>query len=270
MGARKEARVGTGAMLWTAPRSGKDGQLVRVYQTAEDYRRYVVGDPERTRALSAFYHRHRRYFGNRVLDLACGGGILGSVLEPTGRRYVGIDINPDMIREARNAAAARGSPQRFLLGDAVRARIPGRFDTLTLLGNSLGHLTASEMSELLRRRAINVRKGTTFLIDYRDVVNMFWNGRWSHGPYVETHKRGKVVHRTRRVDLERGTIFIRARSASGRWSVDLTHTIWSPFILEALMGARGWRLVRRLPGLRASRPHTEVDYWEDAYRFWGA
>ncbi len=246
-----------------------DRGLIKAYRTAEDYRRYVVGNPERTRALGQFYRRHRRHFGRSVLDLACGGGILGSVLEPTGRRYVGIDFNPDMIREARNAAAARGSDQRFLLGDAVHARVPGRFDTLTLLGNSLGHLTALDMDELLRCRSANVHPGSTFLIDYRDVVGMFWRASWSHGPYVQTHKRGKVVHRTRKVDLERGVIFLRARSASGRWSVDLTHTIWSPFILEAVMRARGWTLLHRSSGYPGSTDQPAIDYWEDVYRVTG-
>lgn len=244
--------------------------LVKAYRTAEDYQRYVVGNPDRTRALTEFYQRHRRHFGRSILDLACGGGILGSILEPTGRRYLGIDFNHDMIREARNAAAARGSRQRFLLGDAVSARIPGQFDTLTLLGNALGHLTASDMDTLLRHRAANAKEGSTFLIDYRDVVGMFWRGSWSHGPYIETHKRGKTVHRTRRVDLRQGVILIRARSASRKWSVDLTHTIWSPFILEAVMRARGWKLIRRSLGRPGPGARPKIDYWEDVYRFTGA
>jgi SAM-dependent methyltransferase len=219
-----------------------DRSLVRFYRTAEDFRRYSPGSLGRTAELRLVVRRHRRLFGRTILDLACGGGLLGTVLDGTVTRYVGIDANPDMIREAR-APPSKGSTCRvFVLGDITRKRIDGRFDTLTLLGNALGHLTAEEMDRLLVRRRENVHAGSNFLIEYRDVVAMFWDRAWTK-VYVQNHKRGRVVARTERVDFCGGQVHITARPRSGGWKVAYTQAIWSPFILDSVMRNHGWRPV---------------------------
>jgi 2-polyprenyl-3-methyl-5-hydroxy-6-metoxy-1,4-benzoquinol methylase len=253
-----------------------DRHLVQIYRTAEDYRRYTWDDADRRRALASFYKKYRRFFGRNVLDLGCGGGVLGRVVERSGRSYLGVDANPDMIREARKAATERGSSQRFLMANICRARIPGRFDTVALLGNSLAHINVQDMDELLRTRKANVHAGTTFLVDYRDLVAMFWQGTWSRVK-VQTHVRGKVVHRTRLLDLEEGRLHMRARPGSFTWRLDWAHAIWSPFILEAVMRRHDWRLITRAPRhgksgttlipehivevyrLEASRAHAETN-----------
>ena len=241
--------------------------LVHMYRTAEDYRRYTSASPNRQKELTEFFGHYRRFFGRRVLDLGCGGGVLGSVLESTRRTYVGMDANPDMIREARRAATERGSAQRFVLGDICRTRIAGRFDTLTLIGNSLGHLNVAQMDELLRMRKANVRAGTRFLIDYRDMVAMFWNGTWPRVK-VQTHVVGRVVHRTQRVDLEGGRLHMRAKPGSGAWVLEWAHAIWSPFILDSIMRSHGWRLISRSP-MGTVRAKAIPEHYLDVYRFEG-
>lgn len=196
--------------------------------------------------MESFYVAYRRYIGRRVLDLCCGGGVLGLVLEQHRRDYIGVDANPDMIREARRAARKVGSTQRFVLGDVARVRIAGEFDTVALVGNSLAHFTVEELDGLLRRRRTNVHVGSTLIVDYRDLVGMFWSGTWSKVK-VQTLGREKVVHRATLLDLEHGRLAMRARPASRKWVLDWTHAIWSPFIVESLMGSHGWRLVNRMP-----------------------
>ena len=156
-----------------------DKQLVKSYRTAEDSHRDLPTQAEGRDELNSLFRRYRRRFGSNVLDLGCGGGVLGAILEPTGRTYVGMDANPDMIREARRAARERGSDQRFILGDVTRTRLVGRFDTLALLGNAIGHLNVRGVDELLRTRRANVHPGSTFVIDYRDVVGCSGVGRGS-------------------------------------------------------------------------------------------
>lgn len=221
-------------------------RLVDLYRTVDDYRRYTTDNPERRREMQSFYVAYRRYIGRRVLDLCCGGGVLGRVLQQHRREYVGVDANPDMIREARTAAREPGSTQRFVLGDVARVRITGRFDTVTLIGNSLAHFTVGELDELLRRRRANVRAGSTLILDYRDLVGMFWSGAWSKVK-VQKLVGGKIVHRATLLDLEHGRLAMRARPASRKWVLGWTHAIWSPFIVESLMHGHGWRLVNRMP-----------------------
>ncbi|MGI0155587.1 MAG: hypothetical protein ACREDE_05585, partial [Thermoplasmata archaeon] len=83
--------------------------VIAFYRRAENYRRYTLADSGRVRALGTLVQREERSFGRSVLDLACGGGILGFVLESPGRRYLGVDVNPEVSDVARAAARARGA-----------------------------------------------------------------------------------------------------------------------------------------------------------------
>jgi SAM-dependent methyltransferase len=220
-------------------------QLVRIYRTGDDYLRYSWDNLDRRATMTSFVERYRRYFGRSVLDLGCGGGVLGAVLAPTGRSYVGVDANPDMLREARKLEKELGFGT-FLKADITRAELPGRFDTIALLGNALAHFTVRDMDRLLGARRANVHPRSTFLIDYRDLIAMFWEGEWTRIK-VQTHVRGRIVHRTQRIDLDRGRLDMRARPSARDWVLDWSHGIWSPFILEMLMRHHGWLLVHRSP-----------------------
>ncbi len=90
-------------------------RLVDIYRTADDYRRYTSENPERRRAMESFYSVYRRHIGRRVLDLCCGGGVLGRVLEQHRREYIGVDANPD-----NDPRSAQSSP-RGRIEAAVRA-----------------------------------------------------------------------------------------------------------------------------------------------------
>jgi SAM-dependent methyltransferase len=240
-------------------------RLVRIYRTGDDYRRYSWDSTDRRRSLASFYRAYQRYIGKRVLDLCCGGGVLGRILEPSGRKYLGIDANPDMIREAQKSAAEVGSKQQFVLGDVMKHSITGKFDTITLIGNSLAHFTVRDMDELLDRRRTNVHRGSTFLVDYRDLIGMFWHGTWSRVK-IQTYVRGKIVHRARLVDLESGQLQIRARPSSRDWLLDWAHAIWSPFILEAVMRSHGWQLVNRAPAAPQSAAAKLPEHHVEVYR----
>ncbi|HTZ35971.1 MAG TPA: methyltransferase domain-containing protein [Stellaceae bacterium] len=45
---------------------------------------------------------------DRVLDVACGGGLVARAFAPQVREVTGIDVTPAMLDEARGAAAAQG------------------------------------------------------------------------------------------------------------------------------------------------------------------
>lgn len=56
--------------------------------------------------------------GTTVLDAACGAGLTLEWLDPAnGHRYVGVDLSPSMLDQARRRAAHRGLPAELYLAD---------------------------------------------------------------------------------------------------------------------------------------------------------
>ncbi|MSQ13520.1 MAG: SAM-dependent methyltransferase [Dehalococcoidia bacterium] len=70
--------------------------------------------------------------GERVLDLACGQGVLSRALHERGAQVTGVDLSTQLVEIAR-----RRSPKgiRFLVADAVRlvGLDDGRFDAVTCM-----------------------------------------------------------------------------------------------------------------------------------------
>ncbi|MFN3989168.1 MAG: class I SAM-dependent methyltransferase [Erythrobacter sp.] len=67
--------------------------------------------------------------GERVIDLGCGGGAttraIAAAVAPTGEA-LGLDISPDLVREAAARAAAEGlANARFVCGDAATTQLDG-------------------------------------------------------------------------------------------------------------------------------------------------
>jgi len=58
--------------------------ITTYYREDDDFRQYTAASKKRMTDLSRVYKKTRRHFGKNVLDLAWGGGVLGSVLEPGG------------------------------------------------------------------------------------------------------------------------------------------------------------------------------------------
>jgi ubiquinone/menaquinone biosynthesis C-methylase UbiE len=101
---------------------------------------------------ASFYARYRRAYPaefvarlgevggdgrGRLLDLGCGTGILLLQLAPSFEYTVGVDPEPDMLREADRAARARGSENvEWIRGSSadLQSMEPqlGRFDVVTI------------------------------------------------------------------------------------------------------------------------------------------
>ena len=65
--------------------------------------------------------------GERVLDLACGTGVVARVAAARagpGGRVVGIDLNPGMIAVARASPAPAGAPIEWIEGSALDLALP--------------------------------------------------------------------------------------------------------------------------------------------------
>ncbi len=105
-------------------------------------------NPERIRRLVEFV---APCAGERVLDVACGPGIVTGALAASGMRAVGVDLTAEMIDEAR--ASQEGS---FLRGDGSCLPFGDDAFDVVVSRNALHHLTepaaaVCEMVRVLRR-----------------------------------------------------------------------------------------------------------------------
>jgi SAM-dependent methyltransferase len=220
------------------------GSIEAYYRRHDDFRRYSMEDAKRVKELSRLYDLNKGYFGKRVLDLACGGGILGFIVERHGHDYVGVDLNRDMIGRARAYARRTGSRNRFLLADATRDRVQGTFETVAVLGNALCHFNTMDFGRLLKNVEPSADMGSHFIVDYRDVVDLLFRRKWK-SKLVEKEKGKVTVSRTTGCDTERGDLVMTSQQEGGSSRVEFTHAVWAPFIIEPMMESSGWKLARR-------------------------
>ena len=68
--------------------------------------------------------------GDRVLDVACGGGLVAGAFAPHVRHATGIDVTPAMLDRARKAAAEKGLTNvSWDQGDVTMLPVTVAFDT---------------------------------------------------------------------------------------------------------------------------------------------
>lgn len=91
----------------------------------------IFSDSER----GAWHELIARHFektkGNKVLDLACGTGVISHLLDDLGFEVTGIDWSEAMLAKAREKAKKRNRSISFLQGDAEETREPNeKYDAL--------------------------------------------------------------------------------------------------------------------------------------------
>jgi len=232
--------------------------IKQYYRKSDHFNRYVITNEDRIRRIRKIFISNKKYLGKKVLDIACGGGVLGFVIEPEGHEYTGIDINPDMIKSAKKYAKESKSKNKFILGDATKKKINGKFDTITFIGNALCHFNTSDFLNILNNINKITTKGTYFIIDYRDIVRLLFEKKWKD-KFVEKNKGKTLISLTTGVSTEIGEIYKRAFRKDGKNKINFSHAIWSPFIIEPIMKSFGWKLVNR-------RRLEEWQGWIDVYK----
>ena len=232
--------------------------IVAYYRKHDSLSKYLATNKARIRELSRLYALSKRYFGHKVLDIACGGGVLGFVLEQAGHNYTGVDANPDMISAARAYAEKLGSGNRFIIGDATRMKLEGTFDTVCVLGNAMCHFSTHDFPRILQKTAPHVERGAHFIIDYRDLVDLMFSKRWNSKTRLVQKEQGRIST-TSGCDTRTGFVLVNTSDLHGKDRVKFAHSIWSPFIIEPIMNNHGWTLVKRRLSKRWSG-------WLDIYR----
>lgn len=104
--------------------------------------------------------------GERVLDLACGGGRHSRALAQQDLRVVGLDLSPELLEEAARRGTPHGEPISYVRGEMRALPFKEAFDAVTLFFTSFGYFESeAEDARVLGEVARVLRAGGRVLLD---------------------------------------------------------------------------------------------------------
>jgi len=109
---------------------------------------------------------HERGIGQaRVLDIACGTGILAICLAQYGHIVHAIDSSPEMIYMAKSKSI--GMPDlSFDVQDMIQLNVNGKFDVVTCTFDSINYICKlNNLRKMLLRTASALHEGGLFIFD---------------------------------------------------------------------------------------------------------
>ena len=110
--------------------------------------------------------------GDEILDLCCGYGRIAVPLAQHGLRVTGLDLNPALLDELRERAAAAAIEIDTVHADMREIPFEARFDAVIDIFSSYGYLDSDEEDQQVLTRACRALKpGGRFLVD---VINREW------------------------------------------------------------------------------------------------
>jgi SAM-dependent methyltransferase len=104
--------------------------------------------------------------GGRVLEFAIGTGRVALPLAERGLSVAGIELSPAMVAQLRSKAG--GDPTRIpvAVGDMTTTRVPGEYDLVVLVDNTVMNLTSQDAQvQCFANAATHLRPGGTFVVE---------------------------------------------------------------------------------------------------------
>lgn len=117
----------------------------------------------------------------RILDLACGTGILASELAGLGYRVVGVDRSSRMLERASKKTS--GVNPEYYLQDMEFLDVPGSFNVVTCIFDSINYLkTGDQLKNMFGRVFRILEPGGYFIFDSAThrMFREFHRGRFSY------------------------------------------------------------------------------------------
>ncbi|BEL03111.1 class I SAM-dependent methyltransferase [Actinoplanes sichuanensis] len=100
--------------------------------------------------------------GARILDAGCGTGRVGGHLAAAGHQITGVDLDPELITEARSQHPGAA----WQVGDLSELDLPDRFDVIVCAGNVMAFAGPSTRGEILRRFRIHLAEGGRAVVGF--------------------------------------------------------------------------------------------------------
>jgi SAM-dependent methyltransferase len=123
--------------------------------------------------------------GQRILDLACGGGRHSLAMARRGALVTGVDLGPAAIAAARRRAKRAGLAVEFVQADLRCLHYEAVFDAATLIFGCFTEMPRSQAQDVLQRIRRSLRPGGLFVLDVYtprffaalDGLQEWWVGR---------------------------------------------------------------------------------------------
>jgi SAM-dependent methyltransferase len=100
--------------------------------------------------------------GSRILDAGCGTGRVGGHLAAAGHDVTGVDLDPELIAEARDQHPGSS----WQVGDLSEIDLPERFDVIVCAGNVMAFAGPSTRVEILRRFGAHLADGGRAVVGF--------------------------------------------------------------------------------------------------------
>jgi SAM-dependent methyltransferase len=225
-----------------------------IVQGLESYTPERKEGRERIKLFGKIYEENKEFFGSKILDLACGGGIFSNFLAEKGHRVVGIDILEDMLKIARKFAPKTNKP-KFIRADLLKFEFKEKFDTAIFLGNSITHFSPKNFAKLVA----NVKeKIKYFVISYRDSVSWGFTNTLKL-IIIEEKEKFDVVDLYKGYEEEEGKIVKYRIIFPLNKKVVADYYLYNPATVEGIMFASGFKLVKRV------KTESEMEKYFDFY-----
>jgi glycine/sarcosine N-methyltransferase len=146
--------------------------------------------------LARLLGRLGAHAGAAILDCTCGIGTQALGLAARGYRVHGTDLSGGAIARARREAARLGIAASFAVADVreLETAVPGSYDAVVALDNSLSHLeTAEDLALAVRGMAVRTATGGIVLASVRDYDALAARRETSTHPRVRLEDGGRSV-----------------------------------------------------------------------------
>jgi SAM-dependent methyltransferase len=108
----------------------------------------------------------RGWYGQRILDLACGTGTLAVELARQGYDVWGVDLSADMLHQAERKAAQHKQTVQFRRQDMRQLQLPQQFDLVTCAYDSMNYLLElADIAAVCQRVHQHLDPGGIFYFD---------------------------------------------------------------------------------------------------------
>lgn len=171
----------------------------------------------------------RGWYGQRILDLACGTGTLAIELVRQGYEVWGVDLSADMLHQAEKKAVKSKQNVQFRRQDMRQLQLPQAFDLVTCAYDSMNYiLDLAEIGEVCRRVHRHLDPGGIFYFDMNslhalaniwgtkveaeddDETPYIWTSTWEPDKQLSSLqatffvRKGELYERISEIHVERG------------------------------------------------------------------